>query len=48
MPSMETLMTVLLALVLLGISPGPDRMLTLARGIGQGRRIAVFQYLLCG
>ncbi|UOO89961.1 LysE family translocator [Vitreoscilla massiliensis] len=41
MPSIETLMTVLLALVLLELTPGPDMMLTLARGIGQGRRIAL-------
>ena len=45
MPSMETLMTVLFALVLLEISPGPDMMLTLARGIGQGRRIALLSVL---
>ena len=45
MPSMETLMAVLFALVLLEISPGPDMMLTLARGIGQGRRIALLSVL---
>lgn len=33
--------TFLAALVLLEITPGPDMMLVLARGIGQGRRIAL-------
>lgn len=31
----------LIALLLLELSPGPDMMLILARGIGQGRRIAL-------
>jgi hypothetical protein len=35
MPSIETFMTFLLALTLLEISPGPDMMLTIARGVGQ-------------
>lgn len=43
MPTLETFLTFLAALALLEISPGPDMMLTIARGIGQGRRIA----LLC-
>ncbi|HER1287062.1 TPA: LysE family translocator [Salmonella enterica subsp. enterica serovar Elomrane] len=45
MPSIETFMTFLLALMLLEISPGPDMMLTIARGVGQGRRIAVLTVL---
>ncbi|WP_312267797.1 LysE family translocator [Pseudescherichia sp.] len=40
MPTFETFLTFLVALCLLEISPGPDMMLTIARGIGQGRRIA--------
>lgn len=34
MPSIETFITFLLALTLLEISPGPDMMLTIARGVG--------------
>ncbi|EBX8438374.1 LysE family translocator [Salmonella enterica subsp. enterica serovar Oranienburg] len=45
MPSIETFMAFLLALMLLEISPGPDMMLTIARGVGQGRRIAVLTVL---
>ncbi|MCT7321974.1 LysE family translocator [Klebsiella quasipneumoniae] len=45
MPSIETFMTFLLALALLEISPGPDMMLTIARGVGQGRRIALLTVL---
>lgn len=45
MPSIETFITFLLALTLLEISPGPDMMLTIARGVGQGRRIALFTVL---
>ncbi|EBV3275958.1 LysE family translocator [Salmonella enterica subsp. enterica serovar Wangata] len=45
MPSIETFMTFLLALMLLEIYPGPDMMLTIARGVGQGRRIAVLTVL---
>ncbi|HGM6601424.1 LysE family translocator [Serratia marcescens] len=41
MPSAETFIAFLVALTLLELSPGPDMMLTLARGIGQGRRIAL-------
>ncbi|WP_431295863.1 LysE family translocator [Rahnella sp. PAMC 25559] len=41
MPTIETFATFLIALTLLELSPGPDMMLTLARGIGQGRRIAL-------
>lgn len=41
MPTIETFLTFLIALSLLEISPGPDMMLTIARGIGQGRRIAL-------
>lgn len=45
MPTIETFLTFLIALSLLEISPGPDMMLTLARGIGQGRRIALLTVL---
>lgn len=45
MPSIETFMTFLLALTLLEISPGPDMMLTIARGVGQGRGIALLTVL---
>lgn len=45
MPTVETFLTFLLALFLLEISPGPDMMLTIARGIGQGRRIAFLTVL---
>ena len=41
MPAIETFITFLFALTLLEISPGPDMMLTIARGVGQGRRIAL-------
>lgn len=40
MPEFSTLLTFLLALVVLEITPGPDMMLVMARGVGQGRRIA--------
>jgi threonine/homoserine/homoserine lactone efflux protein len=40
MPTLSALLTFLAALFFLEISPGPDMMLVLARGIGQGRRIA--------
>lgn len=45
MPTVETFLTFLFALFLLEISPGPDMMLTIARGIGQGRRIAFLTVL---
>ena len=45
MPTVETLLTFLFALFLLEISSGPDMMLTIARGIGQGRRIAFLTVL---
>lgn len=41
MPELTTLITFLAALVVLEITPGPDMMLVLARGIGQGRRTAL-------
>lgn len=44
MHSVETFLTFLLILPLLEISPGPDMMLTLARGIGQGRRRDILSY----
>jgi threonine/homoserine/homoserine lactone efflux protein len=39
-PTIPTLLTFLAALLVLEITPGPDMMLVIARGIGQGRRIA--------
>ena len=39
--SISAFLTFLLALIVLEITPGPDMMLVLARGIGQGRRIAL-------
>ncbi|MCL6746198.1 LysE family translocator [Kosakonia sp. R1.Fl] len=45
MPSIETFITFLVALTLLEISPGPDMMLTIARGVGQGKRVALLTVL---
>lgn len=42
MPSAEVFIAFLTALLLLEISPGPDMMLVMARGIGQGRRTALW------
>ena len=41
MPTLPTLLTFLAALFLLEITPGPDMMLVVARGVGQGRRVAL-------
>lgn len=41
MPSGPVLLTFIAALLLLEITPGPDMMLVMARGIGQGRRVAL-------
>ena len=41
MPDTASLLTFALALLVLEITPGPDMMLVLARGIGQGRRVAL-------
>jgi len=41
MPDASTFLTFLAALAVLEITPGPDMMLIIARGVGQGRRIAV-------
>lgn len=41
MPTSAALLTFLAALIVLELTPGPDMMLVLARGIGQGRRIAL-------
>lgn len=41
MPSAETLLTLLIALFFLEVTPGPDMMLILGRGIGQGRKTAL-------
>lgn len=42
MPETSTLATFIAALLLLEISPGPDMMLVLARGFGQGPKIALW------
>lgn len=41
MPDTATLLTFLAALLVLELTPGPDMMLVLARGVGQGRRVAL-------
>ncbi len=41
MPDASTFITFLLALAVLEITPGPDMMLIIARGVGQGRRVAL-------
>ena len=41
MPGSETLLTFLIALFFLEVTPGPDMMLILGRGIGQGRKVAL-------
>lgn len=41
MPDASTFLTFLAALAVLEITPGPDMMLIIARGVGQGRRIAM-------
>ena len=46
MPDTSALLTFIAALIVLEITPGPDMMLVLARGIGQGRRVAVLT--VCG
>ena len=45
MPGTEALLTFAVALFFLEVSPGPDMMLILARGIGQGRKIALLTVL---
>jgi threonine/homoserine/homoserine lactone efflux protein len=40
MPGSQALLTFLIALCVLEVTPGPDMMLILARGIGQGRKTA--------
>jgi threonine/homoserine/homoserine lactone efflux protein len=41
MPQPDNLLTFILALFILAITPGPDIMLVVARGIGQGRQVAL-------
>lgn len=41
MPDTAALLSFLTALFFLEVTPGPDMMLVLARGIGQGRRVAL-------
>ena len=41
MPETPVLITFLMAVVAIQISPGPDMMMVIARGIGQGRRVAL-------
>lgn len=45
MPGTETLLTFMVALFFLEVSPGPDMMLILGRGLGQGRKIALLTVL---
>jgi threonine/homoserine/homoserine lactone efflux protein len=45
MPSTTAFLTFLTALFFLEITPGPDMMLVLARGVGQGRQVAVLTVL---
>lgn len=41
MPGPEALLTFIIALFFLEVTPGPDMMLVLGRGIGQGRKVAL-------
>jgi threonine/homoserine/homoserine lactone efflux protein len=41
MPDASVFLTFLIALAVLEITPGPDMMLVIARGVGQGRRTAL-------
>ncbi|WP_439630788.1 hypothetical protein [Shinella sp.] len=41
MPDASTFLTFLLALAVLEITPGPDMMLIIARGVGQGCKTAL-------
>lgn len=41
MPDASTFLTFLVALAILELTPGPDMMLIVARGVGQGRKIAL-------
>lgn len=41
MPGASTFLTFLIALAVLEITPGPDMMLIIARGVGQGRKTAL-------
>ncbi|TPM28301.1 LysE family translocator [Mesorhizobium sp. B2-3-4] len=41
MPDFSTLLTFFTALLVLEITPGPDMMLIIARGVGQGRKVAI-------
>jgi len=45
MPGTKTLIAFAIALFFLEVSPGPDMMLVLARGVGQGRRTALLTVL---
>lgn len=42
MPGLDVFVTFGIALFFLEVTPGPDMMLILARGIGQGRKVALF------
>jgi len=41
MPEIEVLLPFVLAVVAIQLSPGPDMMMIIARGVGQGRKIAL-------
>jgi len=41
MPAVEVLLPFLFAVIAIQLSPGPDMMMIIARGVGQGRKIAL-------
>ncbi|MCF6267443.1 MAG: hypothetical protein L3J57_12985 [Desulfuromusa sp.] len=46
MPGIDTLITLAVALFFLELSPDPDMMLVIGRGIGQGRKITLLTVLI--
>ena len=40
MPELSTLLTFYAAVLALQLAPGPDMVLLMSRGVGQGRRVA--------
>jgi threonine/homoserine/homoserine lactone efflux protein len=46
MPQASALLTFIAALFALEITPGPDMILVIARGIGRGRRIALLSVMV--
>ncbi len=41
MPAIEVLIPFMLAVIAIQLSPGPDMMMVIARGVGQGRKVAL-------